>query len=338
MMFKSAFVAAMAGTALGQTYSTQLAAVVGDTNNIAAFAGATSSTQAAELLATSTSLASAHTEYADATTWIAGLTDAQKTTCEKAYNEEADFWLLSPPSVAELNDHNFMYVYRYIRETDYDNHIAAAKKCIDAVNPSNADQLKTDLDAAKNLLVVYTGKVGLDFTAMTEAANGGANQVITLTAEQKKLYRTTMGIYLQGSCGTEIYQGDLDITTNAQIIAVAANDDKFVTDINALETSWDFASHSDFLTYVYAEDRKDFLVYTNTHKLIVNNEADIYTAYGYSDTTKPTLAQITDAGNDYAECKTRAQAAITANVDSYNSASAMGFSLVMLVALVAALF
>jgi len=333
-MLKTAVLTALAAPAMAQTYSSPFAEVV--VANAAKFADGTAAevtqkslTVASLLAASTTPTVGALADVATALSGSAGVTTISNTACQEAYRAASEFHY-GDLTTTSLNDWNFEYAWRYLEEAVYDQHVTALKACLTAMNPSNLATLTSSVDAAKAAITLYPGKIDLDWTQAANYINSGATAIPLTTAQQADYY-INMLMFGQAWCGLEYFansdNGATPLIPNAQYTSPPSD---FLTTINALETSWNFATVTDFNNYYAMEDKKDFIGDTNALATLVSHQAAINAAFGYTTTTTPTLAQIEAAGIGYDNCKTAVQQARVVSQAYYNGAALNTFGLLSL--------
>jgi len=333
-MLKTALLTALAAPAMAQTYSTPYAEVV--VANAAKFADGTTTevtqkalTVASLLAASTTTTVGALADVATALSGSASVNTISNTACQEAYRAASQFHY-GDLSTTSLNDWNFQYAWRYVDEADYNEHVTALKACLTAMNPSNLATLTSSVDAAKAAITLYPGKIDLDWTQAATFINSG-DTAIPLTTTQQADYFVNMMMFAQTWCGLEFFansdNGATPLIPNAQYTSPPAD---FLTTVNALETSWNFATVTDFNNYFAMEDKKDFIGDTNALATLTSHQAAIYAAFGYTTTTTPTLAQMNAAGVNYDTCKALAQQERVVAQANYNSAALNTFGLLSL--------
>lgn len=333
-MLKTALLTALAAPAMAQTYSSPYAEVV--VANAAKFADGTTTevtqkslTVASLLAASTTTTVGALADVATALSGSASATTISNTACQEAYRAASTFHY-GDLSTTSLNDWNFQYAWRYVDEADYNIHVAALKACLTAMNPSNLATLTSSVDAAKAAITLYPGKIDLDWTQAATYINSGAT-AITLTTTQQADFYVNMLMFAQAWCGLEYFansdNGATPLIPNAQYTSPPSD---FLTTVNALETSWNFATVTDFNNYFAMEDKKDFIGDTNALATLESHQDAIYAAFGYTTTTTPTLAQVTAASVNYDTCKTLAQQERVVAQANYNGAALNTFGLLSL--------
>lgn len=317
-MLKTTLLAAVASTAMAVDYSSVIDSVIAA--NTAKLITTGTTTSAINNLATLNGLAAAEAAATVINTHFG--TAGPSAACELAYRTAHPFHATF--TWQAMNDMNMFYSYRYIDEVDYDNHVTLIKACLDAEStaPTNLADLKTSLDAAKAALVIYPGKIDLDFTVYTNTLNTG-NTVIPLSTTEAASFYTTSKLQGSAYCYSHVYEntdgGATKLVPGSNTVLSTA-----ISDIIALETSWTatkFPTLDTFSYYMVMEDRKDLLGMTSEIDLIVKHRDAIYTAYGYSATSVPTLAVWQAAYGSYEACQVLVKSELLAAETTYNGAA-----------------
>merc|ERR1712168_1601836 len=253
--------------------------------------------------------------------YYSGLSSSDAEICQQVFSATYGLDLILDSNT--LGNYNYYYSLNFISESRYNRIIAGIEACLDKLEPTELAAYKTALTAGKTTIqnAQYTDKIDIDWTNLTSSVN--VNPTMTLTDEQKaSLVATTLASSLSTSLQNALID---DIETS-------------LTNINALDDSWNFVSITEFDEYVTEQARLFVLQETNdfVSKLSSRGSA-LAEAFGLTDSRFGRSRRSTGLKTEYeiywrsyVEDLTTVRTDSNSDEDNYNSGFRFGFSALMI--------
>jgi len=299
-------------------YSTEFTLTLAETGNLAKL----SNVNDEDLVLTQASLVTAAQSLTETHTFFSSISDANIVLCDDAMQVASGLkYPFAANAQTDLSETFWLYAFRYFDETDWTSTKTAVTACLDAVNPSNLADLKTELTTAMNDVVVYPGQIDLDWTTMTNLYAEAAPSLTLSTANAADHFNFQRLFSLQISIDTAY--DPLDYTNMVY-------DTTAYETINALETTWDFANNDEVLNYAILETKKAVLGLDSEIELYDDHAAHINAAFGYTADTTPTIAQVTAADTVAEELIEAADDRILERQAHYNSSTTLSLGALLM--------